>query len=81
MALESNVDGFVAETETSEMLTATYAIAATKNTVDFFEGIDGVELVPLVSANSHASSPRAIPTSRREREVKGTAPGPCSGRC
>jgi thioredoxin reductase (NADPH) len=44
-ALEPTDDGFVAETETDETLTATYAIAATKNTVGFLEGIDGVEFI------------------------------------
>ncbi|GGJ10514.1 hypothetical protein GCM10008995_20410 [Halobellus salinus] len=40
------VDGrFVAETEAGGTLTATYVIAATKNTVDFVEGIDGVEII------------------------------------
>ena len=37
--------GFVAETEEGRALTATYVIAATKNTVDFIEGINGVEVI------------------------------------
>jgi thioredoxin reductase (NADPH) len=45
VTLELTDDGFVAETETDETLTAAYAIAATKNTVDFLEGITGVEFI------------------------------------
>jgi thioredoxin reductase (NADPH) len=37
--------GFVAETEDDRTLAATYVIAATKNTVDFIEDIDGVDVV------------------------------------
>lgn len=37
--------GFVAETESGATLTGTHVVAATKNTVDFLAGIDGVELV------------------------------------
>lgn len=43
--LEPADGGFVAETDDDRTLTATYVIAATKNTVDFVEGIDGVEIV------------------------------------
>jgi thioredoxin reductase (NADPH) len=45
VTLEPTDDGFVAETETNETLTAAYAIAATKNAVDFLEGITGVEFI------------------------------------
>ncbi len=43
--LDPTDSGFVAETENGRTLTATYVIAATKNTVDFLEGIDGVETI------------------------------------
>lgn len=43
--LEPTDDGFVAETGLGETFTATYVIAATKNTVDFLEGVDGVEII------------------------------------
>ena len=38
-------DGFAAETAAGETIAATYVVAATKNTVDFLEGIDGVEIL------------------------------------
>lgn len=43
--LEPTEEGFVAETEAGETLTATYVIAATKNAVDFLAGIDGIEII------------------------------------
>lgn len=43
--LEPTGEGFVAETEAGETVAARYVVAATKNTVDFLEGIDGVELL------------------------------------
>jgi thioredoxin reductase len=43
--LERTDRGFLAETEAGGTLSATYVVAATKNTVDFIEGIDGVELI------------------------------------
>jgi thioredoxin reductase (NADPH) len=45
VALTPTDDGFVAETATDETLTATYVIAATKNTVDFLAEIDDVEII------------------------------------
>ncbi|MFB6228128.1 MAG: FAD-dependent oxidoreductase [Halobacteriales archaeon] len=36
---------FVAETGDDRTLTATYVIAATKNTVEYIEGIDGIEII------------------------------------
>ena len=42
---DEGTEGFIAETEAGEMLTATYAIAATKNTVDFLDGIEDVEII------------------------------------
>ncbi|WP_248896881.1 NAD(P)/FAD-dependent oxidoreductase [Haloplanus halobius] len=38
-------DGFAAETAAGETLTATAVVAATKNTVDFLENIDGVGII------------------------------------
>ncbi len=43
--LEPTDEGFVAETGSDESITAAYVVAATKNTVDFLAGIDGVEIV------------------------------------
>ncbi|MFW5905571.1 MAG: FAD-binding protein [archaeon] len=43
--LESIDDGFVAETTDGRRLKATSVIAATKNAVEFLEGIDGVRLI------------------------------------
>lgn len=43
--LERGEEGFLAETEDNRTLTATYVIAATKNTVDFMEGIDDLEII------------------------------------
>ncbi|MFB6309608.1 MAG: FAD-binding protein [Salinirussus sp.] len=43
--LEPTADGFRAETDAGEILEATWVIAATKNTVDFLEGIDGVDII------------------------------------
>jgi glycine/D-amino acid oxidase-like deaminating enzyme len=43
--LKPTEEGFVAETEAGGTLTATYVIAATKNTVAFIQGIDGVEII------------------------------------
>jgi thioredoxin reductase len=43
--LKQSDDGFVAETEDGRNLATSNVVAATKNTVDFFAGIDGVELV------------------------------------
>lgn len=45
VSLEPAADGFVADTAAGETLAARYVIAATKNTVDFLEGIDGVEIL------------------------------------
>lgn len=45
VAVKPNGTGFVVKTESDETFTATLVIAATKNTVDFLEEIDGVELV------------------------------------
>lgn len=45
VTLEPTNDGFVAETESDGTLTATYVIAATKNTVDFLEGIADIEII------------------------------------
>ncbi|WP_227356250.1 FAD-binding protein [Haladaptatus salinisoli] len=45
VSLESTDDGFAAETASGEVFTASAVIAATKNTVDFLEGIDGVEII------------------------------------
>ena len=43
--LEPTESGFNAETADGQTLAATRVIAATKNTVDFLEGIDGVTLL------------------------------------
>jgi thioredoxin reductase (NADPH) len=43
--LEPTDEGFVAETGDGRTHTATYAVAATKNTVDFVENVDGVEII------------------------------------
>jgi thioredoxin reductase (NADPH) len=43
--LDPTDEGFVAETEAGETLTATYVITATKNTIDFMKGIDGVGII------------------------------------
>jgi thioredoxin reductase len=45
VALDSDGDGFVAETADGATLTATAVVAATKNAVGFLDGIDGVELL------------------------------------
>lgn len=45
VALESTDDGFEAGTAAGELLTAPSVIAATRNTVDFLEDIDGVEII------------------------------------
>jgi thioredoxin reductase len=45
VALRSAADGFVAETDGGETIAATSVVAATKNTVDFLAGIDGVEIL------------------------------------
>lgn len=45
VTLELAGDEFVAETAAGEVFTATSVVAATKNTVDFLEGIDGVEII------------------------------------
>lgn len=44
-SLEPTDDGFISETEEGDSFTTSYVIAATKNTVDFLEGIDGVEFI------------------------------------
>jgi thioredoxin reductase len=43
--LNETQTGFVAETEDGTQITAQYVIAATKNTVEFLAGIDGVEIL------------------------------------
>jgi thioredoxin reductase len=43
--LEPTDEGFLAETADGDSLSATVVVAATKNTVDFLEGIDGVEIL------------------------------------
>ena len=43
--LRESDGGFVAETEDGRTLTARFVVAATKNTVDFLTGIDGVEIL------------------------------------
>ncbi|TQQ79768.1 NAD(P)/FAD-dependent oxidoreductase [Halonotius terrestris] len=43
--LRASDDGFVAETEVGRTLAASKVVAATKNTVDFLAGIDGVEIL------------------------------------
>ncbi len=45
VAIEPDDPGFVVETESNNTLTATSVIAATKNTVDFLEGINDVKLI------------------------------------
>ena len=43
--LQQSEDGFVAETADSQRVTASNVVAATKNTVDYLTGIDGVEIL------------------------------------
>jgi alkyl hydroperoxide reductase subunit AhpF len=43
--LRESADGFIAETEDGRRITAGNVVAATKNTVDFLTGIDGVEIL------------------------------------
>lgn len=43
--LRQNTDGFIAETEQGQEITATYVIAATKNTVEFMQEIEGVKII------------------------------------
>ncbi len=43
--LEQTEEGFLARTEAGDTLTVQYVIAATKNTVDFLEDIDGIEIL------------------------------------
>ena len=43
--LQQSDDGFVAETDDGRQVTAGNVVAATKNTVDFLTGIDGVEIL------------------------------------
>lgn len=43
--IEPTGDGFTVETQSDETLTATYVIAATKNTVDFIADIDGIDIL------------------------------------
>jgi len=43
--LQQSADGFVAETEAGQRFTASNVVAATKNTVEFLVGIDGVEIL------------------------------------
>ncbi|WP_264554904.1 NAD(P)/FAD-dependent oxidoreductase [Halocatena marina] len=45
VTLELVGDEFIAETGAGEVFTATSVVAATKNTVEFLEGIDGVEII------------------------------------
>ncbi|MFW6384005.1 MAG: FAD-binding protein [Halodesulfurarchaeum sp.] len=45
LELERTEEGFVAHTAGGETYDSQFVIAATKNTVDFLEGIDGVEIV------------------------------------
>ncbi|RJX43012.1 thioredoxin reductase [Halonotius aquaticus] len=43
--LRESADGFIAETAEGRTLAARFVVAATKNTVDFLTGIDGVEIL------------------------------------
>ncbi|RJT07124.1 NAD(P)/FAD-dependent oxidoreductase [Halococcus sp. IIIV-5B] len=43
--LERTDGGFVAEVESGKTFTTTYVVAATRNTVDFLEGVEGVEFI------------------------------------